>query len=146
ENVRSSDEHQDSLVREAVQYRDHIRSVSETTRRQMLANTTGLRSASRRELAKARLMADAGDLEGANRSYLLHMRHSSELDRITVQEIADSLYRDGKHQKACRLLLDSREFFRPDGIDLKRYLKSPFERRMARYAEYTQRYAIDDNI
>src|SRR5699024_5103073 len=102
--------------------------------------------ASRRELAKARLMADAGDLEGANRSYRLHMRHSSEPDRITVQEIADSLYRDGKHQKTCRLLLDSREFFRPDGIDLKRYLKTPFERRMARYAEYTQRYAIDDNI
>lgn len=145
-NVRSSDEHQDSLVQEAVQYREHIRSMSATTRRQMLANTTGLRSASRRELAKARLMADAGDLEGANRSYLLHVRHSSEPNRNTVQEVADSLYREGRLQSACQLLLDSREFFRPDGIDLKRYLKTPFERRMARYAEYTQRYAIDDNI
>lgn len=146
ESVGSSAENQDSLLQEAVHYREHIRSVSETTRRQMLATATGLKMAPRRELAKARLMADAGDLKGANRSYLLHMKHSSEPEKSTVQEIADSLYRAGQLESACQLLLDSREFFRPDGIDLKRYMKTPFERRMARYAEYTQRYALDDNI
>lgn len=137
---------EDELTEEALQYKELIKSVSGTTRNRMLSETSGLISAPGRALARARLLADGGDVESAIPNYRLHLAHTSEPDRAVIWEIADCIYRTGQSKSACELLLDSREFFRPDGIDHERFLKTSFERRMARYAEYTQRYPVDQKV
>ncbi|SMY04410.1 CDP-glycerol glycerophosphotransferase [Brevibacterium aurantiacum] len=128
------------------EYKESVKRVSAKTRNQLLASTAGLRSAAERSLAKARLLAAEGSFQKASLRYRLYLCHSSNPDRNILLEVAENYYRAGEKQAACEVLLDSREFQRPDGIDQKRYLKTDFERRVTRYAEYTERFHVNDKI
>lgn len=136
----------DVFAGEAEEYKESIKAVSGSTRNRLLSETSGLESAADRALARARLMVESGDLDSSVRNFRLYLSHTSEPDRNIIWEIADVIYGTGQPAAACELLLDSREFFRPDGIDQRRFLKTVFERRMARYAEYTQRFAVDQDV
>ena len=78
--------------------------------------------------------------------YLKCARSSAEVDLAVSREISDFMASQYQYKEACELLLSSREFRRPDGIPLKNFIKSKYQRRRFRYVEYRAREAVDHDV
>ncbi|WP_136193464.1 CDP-glycerol glycerophosphotransferase family protein [Actinomyces procaprae] len=91
----------------------------------------------------ARTARAAGDRDKALKYYRLALCAQTDSDSAFTREVADYEYALGLKELACQRLLDSREFFRPDGINRKKLIRSEFDRRRLRYAEYRERFALD---
>lgn len=97
----------------------------------------------RREIARARKCRMAGDSHTAARHYAKFLRSTVTPDIPELLEISKFEYECGNKRASISMLLNSREFFRPDGMDVKQLTKSQYTRRRMRYAEYMERLPVD---
>lgn len=112
---------------------------------ELQSSLRGPKNVARRELAKARLALRRGQTDQAVAHYRACLRANIVPNAPTAVEVADLLYATMLLEEAVTVLLDLREFSRPDGLDPKRLITSSYERRKARYAEYCDRFAIVPN-
>lgn len=103
---------------------------------------TGVMHTPQRELARGRRALLAGDTEQAVRHFLLYLRTIISAPTNVLVEITDVLYDQALYKEAAERLLNSREFFRPDGLNTKRLIQSDYDRRRLRYAEYCDRFPV----
>lgn len=103
----------------------------------------GVASVPAKYLAKARQDQETGNLIDADRNYGIAYDASGRSTAQTLAEWSEILIRGREFKKVCRLILDHREFARPDGLDTSKTIKSDFDRRKLRYAEYRSRFGLD---
>lgn len=125
-------------------YLDRIAAESEGLRDELMTRTSGLELLPEKLLAQARSARRTGNTAKAWLSYQQYLEHKFETSMEYVLEAASFGCSLGHAQKACEILLTRREFHRPDGIDMKKSIKSNYDRRRLRYAEYCDRFPIDE--
>lgn len=97
---------------------------------------------SKKFAAVARQFRAAGYFEKAHDAYDTAYQASGHAAVDVLLEWVDMLVDHGDLHRVCSVLLDHREFERPDGLDLKKLIKSDYDRRKLRYAEYRERFNV----
>ncbi len=97
-------------------------------------------------LEQARAAASQQHEHEAAELYSKHLQARATPNKQISCEAAVSLWKCGEKERACHALMDAREFERPDGLDLKKAIRSSFDRRRLRYAEYCSRFPVDPHI
>lgn len=90
----------------------------------------------------ARQQLETGEFARADHFYDVAYKATGMADAEILDEWTSMLAKYDRYEVACRRILDHREFSRPDGLDLKKLIKSNYDRRRLRYAEYSDRFAL----
>ncbi|WP_193081472.1 CDP-glycerol glycerophosphotransferase family protein [Brevibacterium aurantiacum] len=86
----------------------------------------------------------ARNIERALHLFSKYLERTEPRKHENIQNIARLFAANGTLKKALDLLIDSRRFSEPDGIDVKKLTKHTYDSRVAIYLEYMTRLPVED--